>query len=202
MLLAEISYAESDRVIVIVGEFHSIKELPDLCDVEEQKANEAHEKEKACITMDLLYEASYQIEDILYGEYEHKKITFKLADHYGEPDFAEFKMALLFIHITKDGNYLSKYMGFPLFNTVDGDRAMCGIPYKDAEEHIESIIFKKDVVFADMSIYSSEYFLRYYDERYYEVKNNKIVCKAGIRQKKLFEYIKKGIMKNRGYDLN
>lgn len=206
LLCVASSIAKADekpaQILAFIGEYVSIAEQPDPC----EEKNKIQDSDTICLSMDAIYEANYRILEALHGHYNSNEITFRLADHYGFPDFANFKNALLFVFIDKKGNYLSKYQGYPVFPTTDGGWAVCGIAdrYKDKYDLNKSkdIKFRSDVVFGNSSIYTSDYISENFNSELYEVVGDKVKCKTPVPVRDYYELVKNGVLNARGIKFN
>lgn len=72
------------------------------------------------------YEARYKIIDVIGGDYDGGEIDFEAFDHYGRPSFSKINPVLLFVQKTDKGWGLQQYLTTVVFETTDGDWAMCG----------------------------------------------------------------------------
>jgi hypothetical protein len=120
------AHARESELVAFIGRFEAIKERPDPC--EGEGVNEKG-KETVCIFTDELYKATYTVKQVIFGKIAPgSMITFNVADHYGFPDFARFKTALLFVRLNAGNPYLEKYQGFQVHETALGHWATCGYP--------------------------------------------------------------------------
>lgn len=62
------------------------------------------------IQMDSLFEARYEVLEVVFGEYSSREITFRVADHYGLPDFSKYPVVLLYVSRGPKGWYHQKYV--------------------------------------------------------------------------------------------
>lgn len=83
---------------------------------------------KDVMILDEEFKARYQVLHMLFGSYKAKEIAFTVYDHYGEPPFAHYDTALMFVVRGKGKLYHEKYQFFPVYPTVDGRWASCGSP--------------------------------------------------------------------------
>lgn len=88
------------------------------------------------IYMDGRYQARYQIETLVSGDYEGETIDFHAYDHYGIPRFSKSENVLIFVHDGRNNRWHSKYNFYEVHRTSDGDWAACGNAYvqNDPEE--------------------------------------------------------------------
>lgn len=86
--------------------------------------------EGVIVSLDSGFNAKYQIIEKVHGDYPDKFIEFKAYDHYGYPNFANFKYSLLFVSLKQDGIYHVRDTFFDVYKTKNGKWATCGDPYK------------------------------------------------------------------------
>lgn len=200
---AESGDVEQAPVIAFVGEQLGFEELPDPC--ADERTESAAQVDTICIAFDELYKADYRVRERLYGVPPGPEISFTVADHYGFPSFARAKASLLFVHVTPDGNYLSKYMGFPVYPTAEGGWAMCGSPYDEdtdiTEQRLLPITFADGVVFGDVSTLSPAGVKEQFDPAYFSVVGSKVYCRMGVYVEDLFTWVAQDTMKARDVDL-
>lgn len=194
-LLSVTSSAEEPPadVVALVGRLVSIKELPNPC---------AGDGTPTCVSLDELYEAKYQVVDVLSGVAGGPEISFRIADHYGFPRFAHYRNALLFVARESDGNYLEKYQGYAVHRTTNGSWATCGDAYSaDERPHgLRTIAFAEDLGIA--GDFSEEGIKeRFPDTKYLDVSNGRIRCRLGIPVTDLYERVRTGVLAARGLQL-
>ena len=179
---------DKETVSVVIGRFLSIGELPDPCETEEQ------DPKFVCITMDSLYQAEYQVIATLSGTPpKSERIKFRIADHYGFPDFANYKNAMLVIRDIEEEPYLEKYMGFAIQPLAGGGWGSCGNNYDDgAEQLMEPLEFKNDFGIVGES---SEAALQHmYYAPFFAINGNSIKCVRGLTLQSLYEFIRNGTL--------
>ncbi|MEP4052761.1 MAG: hypothetical protein ABJN22_11000 [Litorimonas sp.] len=86
--------------------------------------------------MDSRYQARYEIESLVSGDYKGRIIDFLAYDHYGMPRVSTVENALIFVHDGPESKVYSKYNFYEVHRTTDGDWAACGDAYvqNDPEE--------------------------------------------------------------------
>lgn len=183
------------EILAVVGRLISIKPLPDPCERKDGSA------EPACIMLDGLYEAKYEILSVLSGTAHGTEISFRIADHYGFPRFAHYRDALLFVTIHADGNVLQKYQGYALHRTANGSWATCGDPYDeffgDPEHGVRAIDFADDLgIVADFSEEGIRE--RFPDAKHLDISDGRIRCRRGIPLSDLYERVRSGVLAARG----
>lgn len=188
------------QVVAMVGRLVSIKELPNPC----ERVKDSADSSSTCIFLDGLYEAKYEVLQVLSGEADGPEITFRIADHYGFPRFAHYRNALLFIDLDPEGNYLEKYQGYPVHRTTTGSWASCGDPYNEFANEpargLQTIEFADDLgVVGDFSEEGVKE--RFPDTRYLDLSNGRIRCRRGLPIADLYEKVRTGVMAARGRSL-
>ena len=205
------AYSESPdlQVVSFIGRIVSIVELPDPCATDSEQSDESADSDSICVSMNVYFEATYDIVDVISGEIGATPITFNIADHYGFPGFAEYQHALLFVHVSPEGNWLEKYQGFPVHRTLDGSWASCGNPYDDrfyegTPRHLQRISFMRSLgTVGDYSKYGVEkrFGCRFGDDSYLTISEGQVWCQTGIYFFDLYELIRSGVMSARGIQL-
>jgi hypothetical protein len=190
-------------VVAFIGTLISIKELPDQCPHVHTPIKPTRTG-PVCIQLDSLYEARYEITEVLGGSIHSKEITFKIADHYGFPHFTEYQHALLFVDISPTENWLEKYRGYPVYRTSDNAWASCGNPYDEldgkAPRHLRPITFAND--FGIVGQFSREGIAnRFFDSKYMVVEGDKISCHSGVYAADLYEMVRSDVVSARGIQL-
>lgn len=115
--------------------------------------------------MDGRYQARYEIETLVAGDYEGSMIDFHAYDHYGIPRVSEVENALIFVHDGPDFKVHNKYNFYEVYQTSDGDWASCGSAYvqnnpeEENKEPLEPISFLTPV-----EVDVSSFMLRVEDE--------------------------------------
>lgn len=183
------------EILAVVGRLISIKRLPNPC---ERKNGST---EPACIMLDGLYEAKYEILSVLSGTTHGPEISFRIADHYGFPRFAHYRDALLFVTIGTDGNVLQKYQGYAMHRTTNDSWATCGDPYNeffgDPEQGVLPIDFADDLgIVGDFSEEGIRE--RFPEAKHLDLSGGHIRCRRGIPVPDLYEKVRSGVMAARG----
>jgi hypothetical protein len=186
-----------ERTVAFVGKLVSIRELPDPCEGEPEPTDGT----LGCISMDEGYEATYEIDEVLMGHASSKTVTFYVADHYGFPRFAQYNHALLFVAQDKEGWYLHKYQGFPVFATADAGWATCGVA--DGTKEWSASVRPLAFLAALRSVgESSEAGIdATFDGWPVEVSGGEVRCTAGIPVRELYELVRTGVMAARKVSL-
>jgi hypothetical protein len=193
----------NEELLVFVGKFIDIKELPDQCPptqpIEDASKEEEGERElgAVCIQFDALYEARYEVVDGLVGSRFPRELSFRIADHYGFPAFAEYRYALLYVQVGPEGAWLEKYQGYPVHRTVGGSWAACGNPFPTADDtapaSLRSIDFADDMgTVGEFSSAGLE--RRFIDDRYLSIVNGRIRCRMGVAIEDLYDAVRTGVM--------
>lgn len=174
---------------VFVGRLVSIEEAPDPCESKDE-----------CISFDSLYSARYEIVEPLVGTHPGREITFGIADHYGFPQMARYRHALLFVQSTDVGVWLHKYQGFAVHRLTDGQWGYCGGAREAAED--PSVPTPRPLPFAhDFGIVGefSEYGVRQiFDVETFSIEDGRIRCREGLKLAELYEVVRKDPLRARG----
>ena len=188
----------SDALLVAIGKLVKITKQPDPCMPPSEKSDYGSEPEFECITLDAVYEATYEIEQVLVGSTPQRSVTFNIADHYGFPSFAEYNYALLFINRGEE-SWLHKYQGYAVHRTTSDEWASCGNPYDDRAgdepRDLSEISFARPLTtLGELSAAGAS--LRF-DERYVEIEDGKVFCRKGIYVEQLYSIVREGVLKAR-----
>ena len=169
---------------VFVGRLVSIRELPDPC------PPLSADNETMCISMDALYEATYEVKRAISGTATSGNVTFKIADHYGFPRFARYHHALLFVQLTPDGAYLDKYQGFDVHETASGDWASCGLPDEGKVEDPEliDVTFASHVNFGSVGHLTKAAVLEEFPADTFRIRNGIAYCRKGVLADEFVEW--------------
>jgi hypothetical protein len=156
-------------------------------------------------SMDAAFEARYRVIQSVYGYYREDTITFTGYDHYGEPAFANYKHALLFVSEGEHGWYHEKYQFFDVYLTPGGRWAgtyhKIGYPDENKKGAVKPVPVKFDTaVFYPLDKRQwedgeAEY---YYPEPYYRIDGKKAIPLYGNYIEELFRIKKEGVLAARG----
>jgi hypothetical protein len=194
---------DNEELLVFVGKFLAIEELPDQCSPAKKVETKEHaeegvrELEPVCLQFDALYEARYEVVEGLVGSRFPRELSFRVADHYGFPPFAEYRFALLYVQVGPEGAWLEKYQGYPVHRTVGGSWAACGNPFPTPDDTepatLRSIDFVDDLgIVGEFSSAGLE--RRFIDERYLSIVNGRIRCRMGVAIEDLYDAVRTGVM--------
>jgi len=187
-------------LIAIIATFESIVEIPDPCQGVHDGFNENGDK-TVCISMDELYKATYTVREVVSGNVAlRSSISFTIADHYGFPDFARYKTALLFIQLNEGDHYLEKYQGFQIHETALAQWATCGYP-RGAEKddgELESVTFDSQVSFGGIGEFNQYVISKEFQSPVFEIRDGIVRCVRGWRFERLLRYVKEGVLAARG----
>jgi hypothetical protein len=191
------------RLLVFVGHFESLEELDGCTGKLKSKALPPEEKvDSICVPMDNVYRATYQVGETLLGVPDGPTISFRVADHYGYPRFAQYKHALLFVQQSEGGNYLEKYQGFQLSATADGSWAYCaaldGPPVPELEKLLAPVSFASGVTFGAQGELNSKSLLETFDPRYFSIRDGLVYCNKAIALHTLYKHVTEGVLKAQG----
>jgi hypothetical protein len=154
------------------------------------------------IMLDLGYTAKYKVLKSIYGNYSGEFIEFNAYDHYGFPEFAKFKVALLFVSEENGIIFHQKYQFFDVYKTKGNRWATCGNPYEFEDEikpkALKSIEFSPSLEF-DISRMSKKYYEEEYPLPIFRIiDTNTAICIKGVYADELFEIKQKTVFKARG----
>jgi hypothetical protein len=188
---------DAQEMLVFVGKLISIEERPDPCKSEENA-------ETMCISMDALWSARYEVISVLHGVPSTPEIAFDVADHYGFPSFAHNQHALLFVNLRPDGNYLEKYQGFEVHETVSGEWATCGNPIDERlggePRGLRRIAFRHDL--GNATELSAAGIERQFPPDLYRIEAGRAYCTQGVGVHDLYEQVRTGVLAARGIALS
>ena len=194
-------------IAVFVGEQLDFAELPDPCEDPDNRVElhgGASGDTAACVVMDTSYWARYRIVEPVLGTGDRREIEFLVSDHYGVPDFAKTRTALLFVTLEAEGAALLKYQGYSVHPTADGDWAFCGDPYPPGTpadvRRIVPLEFAPGLSFADLSTLGP-YATAQFDADTYERDGARLRCRRGVRLLDLFEHVVRDKLGASGFDL-
>ena len=193
-------HARGAELVALIGRFDAIEELPNPCESEPRSVNEDG-LENVCISMDALFKATYTIKQVISGNIATgTTFTFKVADHYGFPDFARFKNALLFVQLNDGDSYLEKYQGFQVHETALGSWASCGYPRGADTENgeLERVTFANEIAFGSIGELNTEGVAQEFPSPVYENRNGLVRCVKGWSIERLVSYVTEGVLKARG----
>jgi hypothetical protein len=186
-------HSHEEDLLIVVGEFLSIEELPDPCEGQTVEVN-ADGTETFCIAFDAYYQARYRVREVLEGPATAGQVLeFRIADHYGFPGFAGYRHALLFVSVPDQGDaFLEKYLGFPVHETATGGWAHCGEPsFVEADlDALEPIRLAAGVDFGGVGDLNAEGVRQRFPSPVYEIRNGTAYCRMGWDAKRLAAAVK------------
>ncbi len=123
----------SGDVLAFVGtQIRSIEDDPDFSGV---SIDPNTGEEVITIRMDSRWHSRFAVEDVITGDFEHSRIDFIAYDHYGQPAYTKADSAVvLYLHDLENGWHHDKYNYIPVYRTMIGDWASCGMPVKLREK--------------------------------------------------------------------
>jgi hypothetical protein len=171
--------AVASETLVFVGEYIDVREWP-------------YSKEELsacnCIFMDMRYKATYKVKQVLHGKYDKEEITFVVHDHYGFPDFAKQKAALLYMAKNNENYVQLKYAWDEVSPISGGGYAYCtDASFMDDEykSKVKNYSYNPPV-YVDLS-HSSEYVVNEYrNNPLYKVEGDVANCVKGISVEEFF----------------
>lgn len=153
-------------------------------------------------SMDVCFKAKYKILQSVYGSYHKNFIEFLACDHYGIPDFSNYKNVLLFVSEKSGKYYHEKYQYNAVYKTKNGRWA--GLyashdyehPYnKNTKLKPQKIEFAKEVSFPTIAKNrDGEDIEPSYPEPYYKTIGNKAIAIYGNYIEDLFKLKKEGLL--------
>lgn len=151
------------------------------------------------------FKAKYKIIEKVCGDYSRNTIEFIVYDHYGRPQFENYKTVLLYVSRYKDTFYHERYLYDALYKTKDGQWAS---PYSsmnyDLADSTKSRIkpqkmeFLSEVSF-DVKGRSRRSLEEFFPSPYYKIENKKAKALYGNYVAELVQLKEEGVLKNRGY---
>lgn len=199
--------SRKDSLIVFVGEIIEVKYSP-----EEKKEvvdtvirnGKKTVRTQSSLIRDSRYIAKYKISQMVYGVYNEDTIEFIVYDHYGKPDFSNYKTVLLYVSNYNGQLYHEKYMYSNVYKTTDGRWAG---PYdsddynhdnnKNTSIKPEPISFKEPISF-DINKLDKANIKEFYPEPYFRIKKDKAYPIMGNCIQELFQLKRDGYLKARG----
>lgn len=185
---ADAAKPQEPGTVAFVGKLVSIQEVPDPCRNQTVRKGAA---QVSCLFGDATYEATYEVVDVLAGSPGWTSQTFFIGDHYGFPDFAEYRHALLFVAKDQEGWYVHRDQGYAVFPTADSSWASCG-----AFEMDEWMPDMRPIAFAaplrsvgESSAEGIHEALRHVP---IEIDGGQVHCTGGIPVRKLYELVRTG----------
>ncbi len=182
-----------DKLLIFVGEKIDVTEMEQ--DISEDSFALPYAK----------FKAKYKIIEKVCGDYSRNTIEFIVYDHYGRPQFENYKTVLLYVSMYKDTFYHERYLYDALYKTKDGQWAS---PYSsmsyDLADSTKNRIkphkmeFLNEVSF-DVKGRSRRSLEEFFPSPYYKVENKKAKALYGNYVAELVQLKKEGVLKARGY---
>lgn len=171
-----------DKLFVFIGEKISVDMLPQ----EEY-------------SMDVKFKAIYKVIQPICGNYNRDTIEFIVYDHYGRPEFENYKDVMLFVTNYDDTFYHEKYQYFDVYKTQSNEWAS-SYNYGDYERlDSNSNIRPEEINFLHQPAYDVKYISkkivqREYPSPYYKIVGDSAVAIQGNYLDDLLELKKQGIL--------
>ena len=173
------SLAEKENnLFVFIGEKIDFKELP-----QEE------------ISMDGKFYGKYKVLQHVYGEYKLDTIEFTAYDHYGIPDFSNYKNVMLFVREHKGKYYHEKYQFYDVYKTAD--KRWAGRYLGRESKSAQKISFAEEISFPLSTVNKKEIGC-WFPAPYYRIAGDKAITEHGIYIENLFKIKWDGILKSRG----
>lgn len=142
----------------------------------------------------------------MYGKYKKDTIVFKVYDHYGYPEFADYKTVMLFVSEENGNYYHEKYQFFDVYRTTNDKWASpySIYDYKHSENedtHIKPVKlnFVEEVSYATTGIYlNGDTWTRDYPKPHYKTIGKKAIAIYGNYVPELFKLKRNGVLTARG----
>jgi hypothetical protein len=152
------------------------------------------------IILDQIYDARFEVLQVVYGEYDGSEITFRAADHWGAPEFSRYQHGLLYVSRTPERWWHEKYLFHPLFRNDRGDWAGCGGDLaRSARWYRLGEVAATPMRFApEALVFLREPRLAFveadFPPMHYERRGEQAACKTGASLEKLFDVDRRGIL--------
>jgi hypothetical protein len=173
------SIAEKENnLFVFIGEKLDFKELP-----QEE------------ISMDGKFYGKYKVLQHVYGEYKFDTIEFTTYDHYGIPNFSNYKNVMLFVRERKGKFFHEKYQFYDVYKTVD-DR-WAGRYWRKESKSMQKMSFAEEVSFP-LSMVNRKETGCWFPAPYYRIEGDRAFAEYGIYIEDLFKTKRDGILTVRG----
>jgi hypothetical protein len=151
--------------------------------------------------MDRAFKLKYKVLKNLYNDLKVDTVEFVAYDHYGKPNFAEFKNVILYISKSQDDKYYyhQKYQFNAIYKTKEnewigllnfGNRFLID---EGIKLNLKKIELHK-IANVDLKNMGKEYIEYCYPEPFYKIKKNKAIPVLGFPINDLIEYKVKSII--------
>jgi hypothetical protein len=210
LILSTSAFAQTkkDSLLVFVGEKINIKLAPEEISVIKIDTNFVGKDtvliERHSIGLDSKYIANYKILKFVHGFYISDTIEFIAYDHYGVPEFSNFKTVLLFLTFKNGKIYHEKYQFFDLYLTSDNKWASSFSSYDYNHPFKNEITIKptkmtfiNEVSYPINNLNIKEIRSKY-PKPYYKIKKDKAIAIYGNYVEELFKLKQQTVLKARG----
>lgn len=201
-------YEENEKVnlFAFVGEIISIEEFDPNAPKEEKIEIDSITGEKIIrksYVMDRAFKLKYKVIKNLYNDLKTHTIEFLAYDHYGIPNFSEFKNVILYISKSQKGDYYfhQKYQYNEFHKSKNNE--WIGLLNFGSVSRIEEALklnLKKVKLNSDASVdlkgFSKRGIELLYPKPFYKIKKNVAIPILGFSIKDLIEYKVKSILEN------
>ena len=169
----------SSDLVVFVGERIEVRQVADT-------------PPPGVLSLDLKFEARYEVHTVIFWAYTASEIRFTAFDHYGRPAFTDYDTVMLYVSKYDGQLFHQKYQFSPVYRTANGRWAGCGDPYQHEPEvhrgalRARPIDFLPEVTFSVSGLALDEVKKRYPSE-YFVRRGDIVKCIAGAYAEQLFE---------------
>ena len=176
----------NNNLFVFVGEKIEVKDLPQDKD-----------------SWDGKFYAKYKILQRVYGSYNKDIIEFIAYDHYGDPDFSNYKNSLLFVSKHNEKYYHEKYQFYSVYKTKNGRWAGAYSVHDFGQDGKRNNVRPQKLEFAEevsypLSLVKKDEIDCWFPEPYYKISGDKAIALYGNYIEDLFRIKKEGVLTARG----
>ena len=152
--------------------------------------------------MDRAFKLKYKVLKNLYNDLKVDTVEFVAYDHYGKPNFAEFKNVILYISKSQDDKYYfhQKYQFNAIYKTKENEWiGLLNFGNRFLIDEGKKLNLKKielyEIANVDLKNMREKYIEYYYPKPFYKIKKNKAIPVLGLPINDLIEYKVKSIIK-------
>ena len=130
--------------------------------------------------MDLIYDATYTVLAPLQGRIRKGPIHLRIFDHYGFPEVAKHRHALLFVYLTDKAATLVKYMGYEMLPLAGGGWGNCGNPCGHVTLVSQPLKFAPEVNFGSVAGVTDTAIAEEFEPEYFDIRDGLAYCRKGV----------------------